>query len=482
MLSLLSTVSGYFSRSLILGAFFPTLIFVALLILSDYMLSLFEVRSFLQINPLDTGWTILSITFITVVVTGLLYNLNNPLIRLYEGYPWKGTWLGKFLTKRKQQKFCWLKSYDKGVRTLLITMDDVGADLKRETLSHLNAWLREAPRSLRNNLRKSLRQGCVMENDWQSVYSAISEKWQQTSRTLSQDYPEKEGLILPTRLGNVIRNFEYYPEREYRIDAVTIYPRLVAKIDKEYAMVIDDAKTSFDFMLNCSFLSITTGFLLVFIGIFLSNRFSTTNGLLALLTEITFFLFLAAVFYTGAINQAYNWGQTVKSAFDLYRNQLLQQLGFTKTPTNRIEERKLWDEISIQMIDGDPTFGPPTLVYKEDLPPETSIVKFPEDVGLSIQRSVKKINQDIYRISVVITNNDEQKRFAEGVVLTDNIPTGWLYESDSASISEDGATESPIEISGINPYTFRLGIIKPGMKKIVNYKILTFQQKEEVCK
>jgi hypothetical protein len=42
---------------------------------------------------------------VTVLLTGVLYNLNIPIIRFYEGYPWQYSWTGDFLVKRRKKEF-----------------------------------------------------------------------------------------------------------------------------------------------------------------------------------------------------------------------------------------------------------------------------------------------------------------------------------------------------------------------------------------
>jgi len=479
MLNLLSTVSGYFSRSLILGAFLPTIIFVALFVLLGYPLFPSEFSLFLRLNLLETEWKLLSLTFVTIVFSGLLYNLNNPLIRLYEGYPWKETWFGEWLTKRKRKEFCRLKAYEKGVQTLLIMIDDADAMLKQEATAKINGWLADSPRSLKNTLRKSLKSTYEKESNWQALYAAINGKWEHLSRRIIKEFPEKEGLILPTVLGNIIRSFEYYPEREYKIDAVTLYPRLVAKIDKEYAIIIDDAKTSFDFMVNSSFLSATTVFLLVISGIGFGKPFITTTSILVWLIEIGFFLCLAIAFYKGAIKHAFIWGETVKSAFDLYRNSLLEHLGFTQVPTTKMEERELWNEISLQMIDGDPTSGPPTLIYREAAQPATQASGMPEDVKLSVLKSATQVSDNLYRVIITVSNDDKSKKQVKKIGLTDTVPSGWLYRHGSARLFEEGSPGASIVISGINPYSFTVGSLVYNQKKTVSYEILFLKKGEE---
>lgn len=476
MLNLLSTVSGYFSRSLILGAFLPMIIFVLCFILFAYPLFPAGFNPFLQLSLLETEWKFLSVSLVIVIFSGLLYNLNNPLIRHYEGYPWKDTCFGKFLTNKKKEKFKTLKAQEDGIRSLLIAIKG-GTDklLRIQTARKINLWRENAPWSLKRNIPENLN----TKEEWLNFHSEIQQKWQTLSRRLSREFPSNESLILPTVLGNVVRNFEYYPDKEYGIDAIALYPRLVAKIDKDYAAVMDEAKISFDFMVNSSFLNLFLTILLFLSGLVFLKPFDTFYSLFIWLSEIIGFFSLSVLFYKGAINQAYIWGETVKSAFDLNRNSLLEQLGYTQKPKTKLEERALWREISTQMLDGDPRKGP-TLVYQSASPDPTGAVGTPADIKLTVLKSLKQLNGNLCQVVIIVTNNDNSNKPVEKTVLTDTAPDGWLYQYGSARLFEDGGvTGLPIEVTGINPYRFPIGDIAHNTKKTISFELLYFKKVEE---
>ena len=58
----------------------------------------------------------------------------------------------------------------------------------------------------------------------------------------TQALPGRKALVMPTQSGNAIRSFEYYPTAQYGMSSITLWPRLIAKIDKDYAAVIDEAR------------------------------------------------------------------------------------------------------------------------------------------------------------------------------------------------------------------------------------------------
>ena len=212
---ILSGISGYFSKHLILGIFLPVVIFVIFtwVLVVPVLPSDWPILK--PIESLDPQWKILVISFLTIVITGLLYNVNIPLISLYEGYPWKELWIGRSRTKKYKRLFAIFQAQWNGLPYI-----------------EYELFTAEDPR-----------------------LSGIEKIKALAGSKLFSDFPGREDLILPTRLGNVIRSFESYSLRQYGMDAVIFWPRLVAAISKDYAPTVDDAKTSFDFMLNCSALS-----------------------------------------------------------------------------------------------------------------------------------------------------------------------------------------------------------------------------------
>ncbi len=52
-------------------------------------------------------------------------------------------------------------------------------------------------------------------------------------------YPPEENLILPTRLGNILRASEAYPWMRYHIDAVPLWPRMVHVVDDGFMSKLD---------------------------------------------------------------------------------------------------------------------------------------------------------------------------------------------------------------------------------------------------
>ncbi|HET6765618.1 MAG TPA: hypothetical protein VFH27_18190 [Longimicrobiaceae bacterium] len=315
MTSLLSAISGNFSRSLVLGTFFPVALFVLLGVLLVVPLLPGDVVALQPLAELDKEWKTVAVTGTALLLTGLLYNLNIPVIRFYEGYPWRQSWVGRWRTAVHVRR------------------------MKRAEL------LRPALRRLAQAVRAG-DPGDARIAEWNAFQSDLG-------RTLKAEYPIHAAEVLPTRLGNVVRSFEEYPRWQYGISAIPLWPRLVAVIDKEYAAMVEDAKSSLDFMLNCSLLSGLLAATLLFAGLLAPGRVHLAEWLV----QVAVLGSAAYVFYTGSVARAHAWGAQVRGAFDLYRGDLMVKLGYGWKPATPAEERELWRKISMQMVFGDPPAG-----------------------------------------------------------------------------------------------------------------------------
>jgi hypothetical protein len=229
----------------------------------------------------EKEWRVIGVSFIVIVVSGLIYNLNIPILRLYEGYPWRTSLIGSWLTRRERAKFDSAQLRLDAMRAALRAMEKALKDKSPDTVfisEVMNNWRglvrhRRAETVTQSKWfqawHKSLKRGPSEEitAQWQAIDQDLRSEFSTYRFQLKQDYPDRRGLILPTRLGNVIRSFEYYSDREYGIDSQEIWPRLAAVIPEDYAVYVDDAKTIFDFMMNCSLLSLLLSFCILITGL-----------------------------------------------------------------------------------------------------------------------------------------------------------------------------------------------------------------------
>lgn len=415
--SLFAEISGKFSKSLVFGCFFPVVFFLLLdwIFFRPFLPPLEGAASALK--ALDPEWQSVAMAGVAVLFSGLLYAVNAPIIRFYEGYPWQHSFAGQLFTGWQKRR-----------------------------------WSRMV--GLAGGLTAVRRAGGTEATGGMHELSLLSDLM---LRNWNRDFPSQQGSVLPTRLGNTIRSFEDYPRRQYGMSAIPLYPRLLGVIEPGYAAQVDDARSSFDFMINVSFLSALSAGGLLLLGV-------ASRGLAGL--PPAFWLQVAGlavasyVFYAGSISQAVTWGNLVRGAFDLYRGTLLERLGYAHKPADLRSERELWRAISLQMLYGDPPgySGMPLLRYSDR---GTFAVGKP-DRPLHVSRSASKV-EDEWQTCLLVHNPHDERIAA--VQVTDTIPDGERYVWNSAL-----SGGKPLTVTGANPITISLGPLEPKEKAIVVYR------------
>lgn len=153
---------------------------------------------------------------------------------------------------------------------------------------------------------------------------------------VSRLYPPYWDAVLPTRFGNIIRAFEYHPQQLYSIDPITSWPRLISVIPDSYQRLLEQAEFQVYSTLNLSLVFGVCAWQLTTSAALRPSELACVGALCSAL--IAFFVYL------GACPKAANWGEVVRGAFDLYRHDLLLQLGVVlpKTPITLVDEQKLW--------------------------------------------------------------------------------------------------------------------------------------------
>jgi hypothetical protein len=143
--------------------------------------------------------------------------------------------------------------------------------------------------------------------------------------------------IMPTRLGNLLKNAELYSFVRYKIDAVLVWPRLYSVLPDRMVQNIGAAKSAMDLMVAISILGIA---------------FALVGGLIALVL-LPWYAFPACVWggaaiawlgYQGLLRQTLPYTQLIKAAFDLHRGTLLKTIGWEQ-PNSYGEERRRWLQI-----------------------------------------------------------------------------------------------------------------------------------------
>lgn len=401
-----------------MGALFPV---VLTLCIDAAVLAIVAPELASSLNVLVTGAEAkaLAVSIAIVLFTGALHALNTPIIRLYEGYPWKESTLGTLFSRRHERRAEEALARWSGLTTLN---------------NHVDALERD---------------------DWSAK---VRKARAQVGRIVNEDYPEPH-LALPTRLGNVIRCFESYPERQYGITGVVVWPRLVGVLDEAASASLDQAKSLFDFMIHLALLLGVSCIAAIGNVIYLWEDLSVPGRLAG--------AFIAGAYaaasyacYRGAVGRARAWGAAVKAAFDLHRWTLLASLGFTGKPATATEERLLWVAICQQMM-----FGSSPRVRRADygISPTTAIGR-PRAAELPVTKGIEVLNTNEVRVTIQVRNRSKSE--VKQVRVVDTLPAEMHFVWNSAQL--DGAPATP---TGCGPYAFDIPQIAPEETHLIEYRM-----------
>jgi uncharacterized repeat protein (TIGR01451 family) len=282
------------------------------------------------------------------------------------------------------------------------------------------------------------------------------------ARLLNNEYPSAPGFALPTHLGNVIRAFETYTLRQYgAVDTIVLWPRLQAVLDPAVAQALDAAQTPFNFMINSSFLALVLALLSAGFGIIWSPPESGAHYR-PWMGQTVLFLVVFYLSYVGAINRAYEWGNQIKSAFDLNRLNLLTKLGYDIKPNDLAEERRMWNVINYKFAFPDERTYP-DLPYRTS---STTLTVEPVSTIVTFRRTVRLVDDQTMEVRVNIANMDPTRDAALNVILQDEIPTGKTYVAGSAKVN--GA---PAILLGYSPLKMELGPLPYYETRTVLYSV-----------
>lgn len=367
----LKEVTGLLERRFLLNAFFPSLIFWGLLIIVAFAGTGWDLSKLAQIwNQQDITFKTLQIVgFLSWVMffSGILNSQSNAIVRFYEGYcnfPLLSNLFSGLAWVGKQWHQNQLESLDgeQQMQALAQQMKKVAQNrqLLEADLNSINTQQPSSPSGLQppgidgifSQLHKLFKkiQHVLLEIKYQQQRKKLAKLNQQAHRLQAKlgglyesiyfYYPKLSDArqVMPTRLGNILKNSELYPYYHYHIDAVLIWPRLYNLLPETFLQTIAQAKSSLDFDLVISALS---------------GVFGLFSGGYLLIVKAPGWLFLlcfwggllvAYLAYESALSSALLYAQQIKAAYDLYRNELLKQMRLP-LPQTYLEELEQWEAI-----------------------------------------------------------------------------------------------------------------------------------------
>jgi hypothetical protein len=248
-----------------------------------------------------------------------------------------------------------------------------------ERFPHSRRREQEKARQLRRQLRRIEGKITRLKNQGKNERRlvALEEQRYYVSSVYQSTFPPSKQAILPTRFGNILRAAENYPAIRYGIDAVPMWSRLIHVIPDKYYERVDRSNNQVAFLINCSLLSLILSLLnllassyqfltfryvyvhqplspplLYFIPVDLPLEVYQQRAVLYLVGS-GFSLLWFWIFYKAALPVAEQYGNMIRSAFDLFRFELLNQLNLS-LPADSDEETDTWRMVSEFVVLGDP--------------------------------------------------------------------------------------------------------------------------------
>ena len=170
-------------------------------------------------------------------------------------------------------------------------------------------------------------------------------------QVLATSFPDSEFLVLPTKLGNLLRSLELYPRLEYGIeDNVRSWYRLVAILPKKCRYLVANTKSVTDFWANCCILSVLA--ILMYISLLIDVRRTMIPWVIPIMLVAPWFAL------QGATRAAIEWSGTVRAAFDVFLPALAASLEATGAGArgqsfSRAAEREV-EELSEDLLQPNP--------------------------------------------------------------------------------------------------------------------------------
>ncbi|HEX8597396.1 MAG TPA: hypothetical protein VF952_02660 [Chloroflexia bacterium] len=311
------------------------------------------VRGFLS---LEDGWQVVTVVLITLVLSYLLLNFSTWILRLLTGELWaESIWFGHRLKEnQRKSKINLALDYETGrarTKAQEISLGESEDYVKRQRLRARREWpglITGDPEDDGRALairRASLRESEKKYDEESTQKAEFSLKlWAKIT-----SFPEEDGFLAPTALGNVMNATASYIWRHYRIDFTALWPHMETVMSdstdhKALKSRIDNEKSALDFLVGLTFTILLFGAEYLLFNAFLLKELSGLVVLGGLLV-------LAFITYRVAVGKARSWGDAVQMSFDLCRDELRKKLGIREF-RSWADEQDVWTRVSGWMLWG----------------------------------------------------------------------------------------------------------------------------------
>lgn len=284
-----------FGRNFLIGYLLPSILFVTVSVMLFLRLVPQAAPDAMKLTKqLQDVWAVSAAVIGTWAFSILLMALNRILVRLLEGY---GLLQSTFFQDWQ------LRRFDRLCERIIETREQYKAE--------------------------------VRENE--QVSPNTEERYTKFMLERHEKFPLEREQVLPTSFGNAIRAFETYPQALYGLDAIPVWPRILAVVPNAFKESLSNAKAQVDFWVNTFYLSL--GVVIQYAGYAIG-----LGTALAVWIPISALAVCFAAYHY-AVSSVGEWGDQVKTIFDLFRYDLLRQMGLS-IPESWKDEHVYWQEIS----------------------------------------------------------------------------------------------------------------------------------------
>lgn len=279
-------------------------------------------------------WWVLGLWLLAVVLS----TLNTPIIKLLEGYYLPSIIANRWKGKQRTQYSAMINEYEQ---------------LKK------SAWAKNNNLSSTSDIQQDSMHSTNLRNVEEEI-KILKERAQTILIKRRENFPVDPARIMPTRLGNVIRAFETYPNEIYGADGVALWPHVHATLTSDQQRGVADAKSLTDLFVNVTILSIIIAFTAIVQFIFFVGERLVHCTRIPCPTEESWGLMPIFIVFIGSVAAAYlsyqlsvwmarSWGQVVKALFDLQLGVVATKLGLD-VPAQEEKRRTMWIALSQQVV------------------------------------------------------------------------------------------------------------------------------------
>jgi len=199
-----------------------------------------------------------------------------------------------------------------------------------------------------------------LKQETQAVHEELEAK------PTAPDLPVDIDRVGATDLANTLALAEEYPFERYGIDTAVFWPRLTAEIEPEKLDAIKASFGALNGFLNLSLLLYLAAFELVIVAIAMAGWVADPNPQLVLTSPWLALVIIAIGLvslllgygaYRAAVGSARAVGNTMRTAFDYYRGNILKRFNL-RMPDDIADERVVWLKLAAFIRRGESFYYP----------------------------------------------------------------------------------------------------------------------------